>query len=146
MRKSFHDSPVVDISLRKFEKPVGSINDVIKKFCISIGLLQPGDSRDVIVDLVLLFIKACKARRVLSIEDVYRHALNVNKKGVSQSNVRRHLFRLKELDIIEHAPEGYRLREWLSFKDLVSDLVKFKVEPTIERIKEYAEFIDNFKQ
>lgn len=145
MRKSFHDSPVVDISLRKFEKPSGSINEVIKKFCISVGLLQPGDSRDVITDLLLLFIKACKAKRVLSIEDVYRHALNVDKKGVSQSNVRRHLFRLKELDIIEHSPEGYRLREWLTFKELVSDLVKFKVEPTIERIKEYADFIDNYK-
>ncbi len=142
MRKSFHDAPVLDFSLRKFEKPSGSFNDFLRKFCISTGLLQPGDSRDVIVDLLLLFIKAGKAKRFLTINNIYKYLLDANKPGVSQSNARRHLLRLKEFDFIEKTNEGYRLREWLSLEELFKDFIKFKVEPTISRIIEYAALID----
>lgn len=142
MRKSFHDVPVIDLSLRKFEKPQGSGEEIIRKFAISVGLLQPGDSRDVIVDLLTLFLRASKEKKFLDINDVYKHVLNINKTGVSQSNIRRHLLRLKDLDFIEKTPEGYRLREWLSFEDLIKDLVKYKIEPTMQRIIEYATLID----
>jgi DNA-binding transcriptional ArsR family regulator len=142
MRKSFHDMPVFDLSLRRFEKPSGSFKDLLRKFCISVGLLQPGDSRDVIVDLLELFIKAAKEKKFLSTENIYSYVLRTNKKGVSQSNTRRHLFRLKEMDFIEKTSQGYRLREWLSLKELFSDLVKFKINPTISRIIEYASLID----
>ena len=69
--------------------------------------------------------------------------LDLGKKGVSQSNMRRHLLRLKELDFIEKTPDGYRLREWLSLEELFKEFVKYKVEPTINRIIEYAKLIDN---
>jgi len=142
MRKSFHDLPVLDFSLRKFERPSGTIEELLRKFCISVGLLQPGDSRDVIVSLLSLFIKARKVKRFLPIEKVYKHILDAGKKGVSQSNIRRHLLRLKSFDFIEKTREGYRLREWLSLEELFKEFVKFKVEPTINRIIEYAALID----
>jgi len=143
MRKSFHDLPVLEINLCKFEKPSGSFNELIRKFCISIGLLQPGDSRDIIVDLLSLFVKASKVNRFLPIEQIYKFILDTGKPGVSQSNIRRHLLRLKELEFIEKTPKGYRLREWLSLKELFNELVKYKIEPTINRILEYALLIDN---
>jgi DNA-binding transcriptional ArsR family regulator len=143
MRKSFQDLPVIDLSLRKFEKPSGSFKDLLRKFCISIGLLQPGDSRDVIVDLLALFIRSARQKKYLSANEVYKFIINNCDKGSSPSNTRRHLFRLKELDLVEKNSNGYRLREWLTLKELVSDLVNFKVKPTINRVFEYAEFIDS---
>lgn len=143
MRKSFRDSPVLDFSLRKFEKPSGSKKELLRKFCISIGLLQPGDSRDIIVDLLELFIRAREAREYLPVESIYRFSLDTGKSGVSQSNIRRHLLRLKDLDLIEKTPNGYRLREWLKLEDLFKEFVKFKVEPTINRIVEYSSLIDD---
>lgn len=141
MRK-FKDLPVIDISLRKFEKPSGSFNDLLRKFCISIGLLQPGDSRDTIVDVMSLFIRAQRSKRFLPVEQVYKLILETDKSGVSPSNIRRHLHRLKEMDFLEKTSEGYRLREWLSLKELFQDYTKYKVEPTINRVIEYAERID----
>ncbi len=143
MRK-FHDLPINDISLRKFEKPSGNIKDIIRKFCISIGVLQPGDSRDIIVDLLILFLKGAKEKKFFSINEIYKYIINLNKKGTSPSNIRRHLKRLKDLDIIEKTPQGYRLREWLTLKEILNDFINFKVKPTLDRIHEYAIFIDNY--
>lgn len=142
MRKSFKDTPVLDISLRKFEKPSGDHDELLHKFCISIGLLQPGDSRDIIVDLLKLFLKARKVKRFMPVEQVYKYILDAQKPGASQSNIRRHLHRLKELEFVEKTGQGYRLREWLSLQELVKEFVKFKVEPTINRLIEYASVID----
>lgn len=142
MRKSFHDLPVFEFTIRKFEKPSGDFKDLLRKFCISIGLLQPGDSRDVIVPLLGLFIKAGKDKKYLPVEKVYKYLINNKDSGVSQSNIRRHLLRLKDLDLIEKTPNGYRVREWLTLKELLTDVIKFKVEPTIKRVMEYAKLID----
>ena len=51
-KKVSKDIPLAEITLRKYEKP-GELSkrDLIKKLCLSVGLLQPGDSRDVIVDI-----------------------------------------------------------------------------------------------
>jgi len=44
--------PLAEITLRKYERPSDlSKRDLIRKLCLSIGLLQPGDSRDIIVDV-----------------------------------------------------------------------------------------------
>lgn len=142
MRKSFHDLPVLDVSLRKFETPAGAFTDLLRKFCISTGLLQPGDSRDVIVDMLTLFIRARREKKFLGIEEIYKFLYDVGKKGVSQSNTRRNLLRLKEMDFVEKMSEGYRLREWLSLENLFKEFVKFKIEPTASRILEYASLID----
>ena len=42
--------PFSELTLRKYEKPFRSSGrELVKKLCLSIGLLQPGDGRDVIV-------------------------------------------------------------------------------------------------
>jgi len=44
------DTPLAEIILRRYEKPTNlSERDLVRKLCFSIGLLQPGDSRDVVV-------------------------------------------------------------------------------------------------
>lgn len=146
VRKVFKDTPVVDIALRKFEKPENlSFQVLMRKFCISIGLLQPGDGRDSVVDLVSLLIKAQRVKRYLTIEEIYKFMLSINKQGTAQSNVRRNLLRLKDLGFVEKTGNGYRIREWLTLGDLINELTKYKIEPTLERIKEYSKAIDDSK-
>ena len=42
--------PLAEITLRKYESPYElGRRELVKKICLSLGLLQPGDSRDVIV-------------------------------------------------------------------------------------------------
>ena len=45
------DTPLAEITLRRYEKPTTEGRDLVRKLCLSVGLLQPGDSRDVIVDV-----------------------------------------------------------------------------------------------
>lgn len=145
-RKVFKDTPVSDINIRKFEKPENlSFEVLMRKFCISVGLLQPGDGRDSVIDLMGLFFKAAKLKRYLTIEEVYEFMLKLKKLGTAQSNVRRNLLRIKDLGFVEKTGNGYRIREWMSFLDLVSEFAKFKIEPTLERIRDYAKAIDSSK-
>ena len=66
MGKVFKDKPISEITLRRFERPFNEDKvSLIRKFCISLGLLQTGDSRDVIVDILKLFLESSKNRKTL---------------------------------------------------------------------------------
>ena len=55
------DIPLSEITLRKYEKPVGlEKRELVRKICLSLGLLQLGDSRDIIVDILIVLIDANK--------------------------------------------------------------------------------------
>ena len=46
------DIPLSEITLRRYERPYNmSRRELVRKLCLSVGLLQPGDSRDVVVDI-----------------------------------------------------------------------------------------------
>lgn len=143
MKTVFKDLPVLDLSLRKFEKPSGAREDLVRKFCISLGLLQPGDSRDFVVNLFDLFLRACAVKHYLTSDEVYSFAEKLDRRGNAPSNVRRNLLRLKNLGLIEKRPQGYRIREWLSLHDLFEQVKSFLVTPTLDRISEYCVAIDN---
>ena len=52
------DTPLSELTLRKYE-PVGTKGrELVRKTCLSVGLLQPGDSRDVVVDVLLAVLQA----------------------------------------------------------------------------------------
>src|SRR3989344_7690287 len=115
MSKVSKDVPLSEVTLRKYEKPdLSNKRNFVKKLCLSIGLLQPGDSRDIIVDILLLLINSKEAVRSenikLKVEDLRKeHRLPLL--GVAESNIRRQLKRLKDLGLIEKNQEGYRLFE-----------------------------------
>jgi predicted transcriptional regulator len=60
------DIPLAEITLRKYESPyqLGK-RELAKKICLSLGLLQTADNRDVIVDILLVLIEAQKKKEVL---------------------------------------------------------------------------------
>jgi len=145
MGKVFKDKPISEIILRKFEKPINLDNKtLIRKFCISLGLLQPGDSRDVIVEILSVLIHASKENKVLSSAEINTLVKSNRTEGTAASNVRRQLFRLEKIGLIEKKSNKYHIRESLPLKEIVSNYIKHMIiEPILKRIEEYAEEIDN---
>lgn len=144
------DIPLSEITLRRYERPTNlSDRELIRKLCLSIGLLQPGDSRDVIVDILNVLIKAKKEQKQLTSEEVCAHVIEERKKlrlamlGIASSNVRRQLKRLKDLLLIEKRLNAYRITEYSSLNKIFEEKIeKFLLQSINSRIKEYMKKID----
>lgn len=145
MAKAFRDTPISEITLRKFERPLSeSYDELLRRFCKSIGLLQVGDSRDIIVDILDILVKSAKSRRIVTAKEL-ESSLPRKEKGLAPSNIRRQLSRLEKFGIVEKINKGYRIREFMSLEELLKEYVKpFIIDPTFERILEYAKKIDSF--
>jgi len=144
-KRALKDLPLQEITLRKYEEP-SSLNgrELSKKFLLSIGLLNPGESRDIVVDIFELLLESKKQKKILQIE-AFLEKLK-DKSGASAPNIRRQLRRLKELKLIEKLPEGYRITEFGEIKPIISNYVaEFLVSPALERVKQYAEALDSQK-
>jgi hypothetical protein len=137
------DLPLQEITLRKYELPDASDKqEVAKKFLLSLGLLQPGESRDILVDIFLALLSARGDKKALDIAKLIEKI--PEKKGVSESNVRRQLRRLKNFKLVEKVGGGYRIAEFGSLEPIIEDYIhSFVVKPSVERLKEYAKALDN---
>ena len=125
------DLPLSEITLRKYEKPDNlTQRDLIRKLCLSIGLLQPGDSRDIVVDVLQVMLKSSKSKRLLSSDQVREEVIQLRKKqnlqlkGIAESNIRRQLKRLRSLFLVEKIANDYRITEW----DNLSNIFDEKIE------------------
>ncbi len=144
------DIPLAEITLRRYERPSNlSERELVRKLCLSLGLLQPGDSRDVIVDVLNVLIKAKKEQKNLVSDEVQRRVieerekLNLPQYGVARSNIRRHLRRLKDLFMIEKRLNAYRIVEFNSLAANFEENIEKIFLPSINsRIKEYLKRID----
>ena len=144
------DIPLAEITLRRYEKPT-NLNDreLVRKLCLSIGLLQPGDSRDVVVDILSIMIKAKKAQKQLTSDEICslviedRKNLKLPMLGIASSNIRRQLKRLKDLLLIEKRLNAYRVTEHSNLNDIFEEKIEKFLLPSINaRIKEYLRKID----
>jgi len=142
--------PLAEITLRRYEKPANlSRRELVRKLCLSIGLLQPGDSRDVIVDVLNVLVKAKKEQKELTSEDVCalvieeRKNMNLLMLGIAKSNIRRQLKRLKDLFMIEKRINGYRITEYSNLNEIFEEKIEKIFIPSINsRIREYLKKID----
>ena len=138
--------PLAEITLRKYEKPYNlKDRDLVKKLCLSIGLLQPGDSRDVVVDVFHVLLK----NKGLTSTEVEKKVIESRKKdklppiGIASSNIRRHLKRLKDLFLIESTGNSYRITENAKLSEIFTEKIEQYYLKTIsERVKEYFEALD----
>jgi hypothetical protein len=112
------DTPLSEITLRRYEKPGNlSKRELVRKLCLSLGLLQPGDSRDVIVDIFLVLIQTSAAKNALTSEEIGSKVIGLRKKeklswnGTAGSNIRRQIKRLKDIIVIDKIGTKYRLDE-----------------------------------
>ncbi len=144
------DIPLGEITLRRYEKPYdASKREIIRKICLSLGLLQPGDSRDIIVDILLVLEDARKERKLLNSFEIRDKVADLRKKnslenkGLAESNIRRQLKRLRDAMLVDKNNNTYRISEFSSLSELFeSKIEKFLIPQTIERIKEYLKKLD----
>jgi hypothetical protein len=142
--------PLAEITLRKYEKPYDlSGRDLIKKICLSVGLLQPGDSRDVIIDVLHVLLRERKelnSDQIVNLVIENRKSHKVPLAGIAPSNVRRQLKRLRDIFIIEKVANNYRVNENAKLADIFEEKIeKFYLRTIVERVKEYLSVIDNKK-
>ena len=103
--------------------------------------MNPGESRDVLVDIFSTLLDAKKQKKFLQAEE-FSEILK-DKNGASLPNVRRQLRRLKELKLVEHSASGYRIAEFGAITPIIEKyLVEFLVKPAVERLKQYAAEVD----
>jgi len=141
-KKVLRDLPLQEITLRKYEFPNEQVDhrELVKKFLLSVGLINPGESRDIIIDLFLTLLRARAERKTLSVEELKK---SLNRHGASAPNIRRQLRRLRALKLVEKTPKGYRITEFGPVSPIIENyLIQFVIRPTITRIKEYAAKID----
>lgn len=144
------DIPLSEITLRKYEKPVGlEKRELVRKICLSLGLLQLGDSRDVVVDILFVLIDANKNKERLSSDEIkirteeLRKKYSLETKGLAESNIRRQLKRLRDMMLIEKIENKYSLAEHSSLKEIFENTVeKFIIPQISERIKEYLDELE----
>lgn len=150
-KKISKDTPLAELTLRKYEKPNNlSDRELVRKLCLSIGLLQPGDSRDVIVDVFHAILIAQNKKKMLNSEEIRYEATKNRKKrklplwGVASSNIRRQLLRLRELFLIEKVGNEYRINENAPIEEIFNEKIeKYYLESIKSRVKEYFSEVNN---
>lgn len=139
------DLPLTEITLRRYEKPYDSSRrELVRKICLSLGLLQPGDSRDVIVDLLLVLEESRNKKAWLNSFEIRdkiektRKKNSLEGKGLAESNIRRQLKRLRDSMLVDKKENKYRLSEFAPLGEIFENKIeKFLIPQTVERIKEY---------
>lgn len=148
--KMVQDIPLGQLTLRRYEKPyTSSKRELVRKVCLSLGLLQPGDSRDIIVDILLVLEEARHKKEWISSFDVrdrvesVRTKNSLESKGMAESNIRRQLKRLRDSLLVDKQENKYRMSEFAPLSELFeSKIEKFLIPQTLERIKEYLDVLE----
>ena len=144
------DIPLNELTLRRYERPYDSSRrELVRKVCLSLGLLQPGDSRDIIIDVLLVLDDARKDKKELSSFEIidkissFRKENSLEERGLAESNIRRQLKRLRDLMLVDKKNNVYRLSEFEPLSVLFKkNLEGFLIPQMIERVKEYLERVD----
>lgn len=148
-KKISKDIPLSEITLRRYEKPYKMPKrEATRKLCLSLGLLQPGDSRDVVVDVLQSIVDTSKKRKMITSEEVQKKVIASRKKnkltinGVAASNIRRQIKRLKDLQLVEKIKNEYRVAEFENLEIVFEERIKKYYLPQIlSRVKDYCKFI-----
>lgn len=149
MKKS-RDTPLFELTLRRYEKPDSlTARELVRKFCLSLGLLQPGDSRDIIVDILYALLLAKQQKQELTCEQIRDHVVALRKKnnlelfGIATSNVRRQIKRMREVLLVEKRKNYYRITEFAQLGDIYKQKLEQLLLPSVlSRLDEYFKMMD----
>lgn len=136
------DTPLAEITLRKYEKPSDlPKRDLVKKLCLSVGLLQPGDSRDVIVDIFHVLLEN---KTPLDSDDIQKLVIHYRKNsklelhGIASSNIRRQLKRLRDLFLVEKIKNTYQISEQEALHSIFQEKIKkYYIDSIMARVEDY---------
>lgn len=151
---NFSETPLMEMTLRRYELPHNlKQRDTLKKICLSFGLLQPADSRDIIVDILLVLEKAKEERIELSASEIKDQLLDIRKKnglslnGTADSNIRRQLKRLRDVFLVEKIKNNYRILEFMDLKDIFEQKIKkIILDAVLSRNEEYFSYYNKFEK
>lgn len=151
---NFSETPLMEMTLRRYEAPHDlKQRDTLKKICLSLGLLQPGDSRDIIVDILLVLEKAKQDKRELSAQEIKDQLLDIRKKaglslnGTADSNIRRQLKRLRDVFLVEKTKNNYRILEFMELSDIFNEKIKkIILDAVLKRNEEYFIYYKKFEK
>ncbi|MBW2983081.1 hypothetical protein KY327_02150 [Candidatus Woesearchaeota archaeon] len=145
-RRISRDTPLAELTLRKYEKPSVDGRELVRKMCLSLGLLQPGDSRDVVVDVFQTLLKSGEALTSVEVERKVikaREEAGLELLGIAPSNIRRQLLRLRDLFLVEKKGNYYRIAEDAPLTELFQEkLESYLLDATVKRVKEYLKAVD----
>jgi hypothetical protein len=142
------DTPLAEVTLRKYEKPAGfSGRELVKRLCLTLGLLQPGDSRDVVVDVLHVMLlnkdKPISSKEVEELVIQNRKDHGVPLQGVASSNIRRQILRCRELFLIEKIKSTYQITENELFQTIFKEKIEsYFLNSIIQRAADYMKQID----
>lgn len=144
------DIPLAEITLRKYEKPLNMNNrELVRKLCLSTGLLQPGDSRDIIVDILHSLLSARKEKKCLSSDEIQelitssRKDARLKMAGIASSNIRRQLKRLREIFLVEKVKNKYRINEHETLNHIFNEKIEqYLLSTVVVRVREYINKVD----
>lgn len=151
-REISKETPLAEITLRKYENPKGSLNkrELSRKLCLSLGLLQPGDSRDVIVDVLQVLLEhtndgnGITSNEVEELVEENREKYDLPVKGTAPSNIRRQILRLRENFLVEKE-EGnrYRINEGETLSNIFAEKIEaYYLKSIVSRVKDYIDLAD----
>ncbi len=140
------DIPLSEITLRRYERPYNmSRRELVRKLCLSVGLLQPGDSRDVVVDILSVLLNS---KKEMSSDEIKKKTVILRKKnklglkGIADSNIRRQLKRLRTLFLVEKVKNNYRIHEQDELCNIFEERIeKFYLKNITDRVREYFKAI-----
>jgi len=143
------DTPLAEITLRKYESP-NSLDkrEAVRKLCLSVGLLQPGDSRDIVVDIFQVLLEnhgnLLDSDRIQDLVIGNRKNNSLPLSGIAQSNIRRQVRRLRELFFVEKVKNSYRITENEKLLNLFEERIeKFYLKSITNRVKDYIKLVEN---
>lgn len=144
------DTPISEITLRRYEKPYElEKRELVRKLCLSSGLLQPGDSRDIIVDILFVLLQAKSGNNLLSSEQVRDLVIGLRKQnklplvGVASSNIRRQIKRLRDLFLVEKVRNNYRITEFDNVAVIFNEKIEqYLLSSMLDRIRDYCKKVD----
>ena len=149
MGKISIDTPLAELTLRRYEKPAVTGRELVRRVCLSLGLLQPGDSRDVMVDILYVLLRARQRSEELHSEEIQFAVMSIRKEkglpmlGIASSNIRRQLKRLKDMHLIESNANLYRIMENAGLGELFRDKIEgFILKSVLGRVREYLKSVD----
>jgi hypothetical protein len=144
------DTPISEITLRRYEKPYDlEKRELVRKLCLSSGLLQPGDSRDIIVDILYVLMQARKENNLLSSEGVKDKVIELRQHhklpmvGVASSNIRRQIKRLRDIFLVEKVRNNYRITEFDNISVIFNEKIEqYLLSSMLDRVREYCKKVD----
>ncbi len=142
-KRVYKDRPLTGISLNEFEKPGQDYATNLRRFCISIGVISPGESRIAVVKILDILLRAKnKEPDGLDSRQLIKDLHQANVKIV-YANILRDLRKLIAIGLVEKRGNRYRIKENLPLKDLLSSFVKpYIIDRILNRVEDYADSID----